>query len=339
MLIRSFMNLTRVDIGFARAELSTFGVVTPSPRYNPATRIDFYQRLVERVRALPGVQSVAVMSGLPPLRSVNANDTDFEHIPNVDRPEGPPQNVDFYQNVPVGYSGTMGIPVIEGRSFASVDVGGPYVAMVNETLARRYFTDRSPIGQRVKPGFRDDMPWFTIVGVLKDVKQRGVGERTGTEIYWLVDQLPKALNSAPASMNIVARSAVPFAQLAPGFRRTVADLDPTLPVIRLRSMEDVIDESVTRPRFLAMLLGIFAGLALALAAVGTYGVLAYLVSERRQEIGIRMALGADRGMILRVVLTRGLSLTLIGLAVGFAASVGLTRVMKTHPPIQARWPS
>jgi putative ABC transport system permease protein len=328
LLIRSFMNLMRVDMGFNRSQLSTFGVVLPAQTYDAQRRVGFYRDLAAKLGAIPGVQSVAAASGLPPLRNVNANDSDFEHIPN-NRPqgEGPSENVDFYQYVTVGYVATMGIPVVSGRGFEPADATGAPAVLVNQALAKKFFTDRDPIGQRVKPGFGDRVPWFTIVGVLKDVKQGGVAEAPGTELYMLADQMPKTLDFAPGQMNFVVRAAVPFDTLAPQFRQAVQSLDSGLPIVRMRSMEDVVDAAVARPRFMTVLLGVFAGLALLLAAVGTYGVLSYLVTERRQEIGIRMALGADRARILRLVLVRGLVLSGVGLAIGLAAALGLSRVL------------
>jgi predicted permease len=222
----------------------------------------------------------------------------------------------------------MGIPVVSGRPFEPADTGGAPVVLVNEALVTRFFTDRDPIGQRIKPfGFGDDATAFTVVGVLKDVKQRGVAEAVGTELYMLADQIPKYGNFAPGNMNFVVRASVPLDTIAPQMRQAVQSLDPGLPVIRMRSMDDVVETAVARPRFMTVLLGVFAALALLLAAVGTYGVLSYLVTERRQEIGIRMALGADRGRILRLVLVRGLVLSGAGLVLGLAAAVGVSRVL------------
>ena len=330
LLIRSFYALTQVDMGFNREQVSTFGVVLPGQTYNAQQRIDFYQRLSERLRALPGVQSVAAMSGLPPLRNVNANDTDFEHIP-PGRPPGsqPAENVDYWQFVSANYADTMGIRLVKGRTFEQTDIGGAPVAMINETLAQRFFPDRDPIGGRVKPGFGDQLPWLTIVGVLKDVKQRGVAEAAGTELYMLADQMPKVINNSPGAMNFVIRASLPLDRLAPDFRRVVGELDKTLPLVRMRSMETVVGDAIARPRFLAVLLTILAGLALALAAVGTYGVLSYLVNQRRQEIGIRMALGADRSTILGNVLGRGMVLAAAGIVLGLGASILLTRLLGT----------
>ena len=203
------------------------------------------------------------------------------------------------------------------------------MVLVNETLAKTFFRGRSPIGRRLKPGKGDELPWFTIVGVLKDVKQGGVGAKTGTELYLLNDQLPKVVRFAYANMNIVVRTPLGADAMAPAIQQVVRSLDASLPVVKLRSMDDVFVESVSRPRFLALLLGIFAGLALALAAVGVYGVLSYLVTERRQEIGVRMALGADRAAVLRMILGQGLVLTGVGLAAGVAWSLVLTRVLQS----------
>jgi putative ABC transport system permease protein len=329
LLLRSFINLMNVDAGFNRSQLATFGVVLPGSRYNAEQRVAFYARLADRLRQVPGVHSVAAMSGLPPLRNVNANDTDFEAIPDTPNSQGPAQNVDFYQYVSAGYTGTMGIPVLQGRTFQASDLTGPPVVLVNEALAHRFFADRNPIGQRVKPGFGDRLPWFTIVGVLKDVKQGGIGERAGTELYMLTDQQPAVTRSAPGLMNYMLRLGVPLDTVAPQFRQALREIDPTLPMIRMRTMEDVIDDSVSQPRFLTLLLGIFAGLAMLLAAIGTYGVLSYLVTERRQEIGIRLALGADRSSVLHLVLGRGLALAACGLAIGLAGAAAMTRLVRT----------
>jgi putative ABC transport system permease protein len=185
------------------------------------------------------------------------------------------------------------------------------------------------IGRRVRPGF-GQQPWFTIVGVVRDVKQGGVAQKTGTELYFLVDQGPRVVNNAPRNMNVVVRSTLPIESLSADIRRLVRSMDPTLPIVRLRTMEEVFAETVSRPRFLAQLLGIFAGLALALAAIGTYGILSYSVTERRREIGIHMALGATRAEVLRMILGQGMRVSLVGLAAGVAASVTLTRLLQTQ---------
>lgn len=335
LLVRSFINLTRVDTGFERAQLVTFGLVLPNSSYTPERRVAFFTDLQARLGAVPGVQSVGGMTGLPPNRPVNANDTDFEHMPPL--PPGttpqdagrPPENVDYYQTVTLGYLETMGIPIVSGRGFEQGDVAGGPVAIINEALARRFYPDRDPIGQRLKPGFGDAIPWFTVVGVVKDVKQGGVDQDTGTELYALAEQLPRLLGFAPANLNLVMRSALPLDGIAPQIRAAVRALDASLPIVRLQTMDDVFGTAVARPRFMTVLLGVFAVLALVLAAVGTYGILSYLVTERQQEIGIRMALGAERRGVLWLVLKQGLLLAGLGLAFGVAGAVAVGRYLQT----------
>jgi predicted permease len=331
LLIRSVWNLTHVDVGFDRADLTAFSVVLPGASYDVPARAAFAGELTDRVRAIPGVERVATMTGLPPLRAANVTDTDFEHIPN-ERPHGEPpiENVDFYQTVSLDYIDTMGIRMATGRPFEARDVGGEPVVLINQTLADAFFPGRESLGARVKPPWGGGvLPWFTVVGVVQDVRQGGLGEAPGTELYFLSDQLVRVANRADTQRSVVVRSTRSTASLAPELRAAVAELDPRLPVIGLRSMDAVIDESIAEPRFLALLLSLFAGLALALAAVGTYGVLSFLVTERRREFGIRLALGAERRRILRLVVRRGMVLLVAGLAIGLAGAAMLGRLAET----------
>jgi putative ABC transport system permease protein len=334
LLLRSFQKLMAVDAGFGRTNLVTFGLVLPNTTYpKPEDRVAFFTRTVDRIRQLPGVTNAAAMRGLPPKRDVDANDTDFDgYMAPTDPRQGPAENVDYYQFVSLDYLKTMGIPVIEGRGFEQTDLTGAPAVLVNETLAKTFYGFRKidPIGQRVKPGFGPDIPWLTIVGVIRDVKQGGVGQRTGTELYFLNDQAARFVQYAPANMNVVVRSSLSFDELAREIRRIVNSADPTLPIVKMRTMDQVFEEAASRPRFLAELMGIFAGLALALAAIGTYGILSYSVSERSREIGIHMALGATRGGVLGMVLGQGMRLTIAGLVAGLLASVGLTRLLQAQ---------
>ena len=328
LLVRTVYNLTHVDAGFNRARLVTFSMTLPAVNYLPSTRVPKYQRLLENLRAIPGVQAATAMTGLPPNRPLNANDTDIDNY--TPAPQGPAENVDYYQTVMSNYFETMGIPMVQGRSFESTDIAASgMVAVVNETLVKTFWKDKNPIGQRVKPCCGDQIPWFTVVGVAKDVKQGGVDKKTGTELYFFLEQAigrPLVVNS-PVTMNVVLRTTLPAASLSQTIERVVREADPSVPVVRFREMESVFAESIERPRLLAQLLSIFAGLALLLAAIGIYGVLSYLVAERQREIGIRMALGASRSGVIANVMKQGLLLTVIGGCVGLIGVFGLNRLI------------
>jgi predicted permease len=338
LMMRTVLNLMNVDAGFDRSRLVAFGVALPAATYSTFDRqVQVYQRLVDRLAAMPGVENVSIASGLPPQRQANAFGTDVED--STPRP-GVLDVVDFYQTVTAGYFEAMRIPIVQGRAFREGDRTGAPVAVVNETFARTFWKDLDPIGRRVRPRFGDTTPWVTVIGVAKDVKQGGVDRATGTELYFLLAHLPQVFPALPAlnsilrsttengAMNVVVRSRLPMATLQPTVTSVVREADPSLPVIGLRPMTDVISGSLRQPRMLMHLFGGFAALTLLLAAVGTYGMLSYLVTQRRREIGIRMALGAGRETVLGSVMAHGLTLALIGLVAGLAAALMLTRLMK-----------
>jgi putative ABC transport system permease protein len=330
LLLRSFRNLTSVDAGFDPHNLVTFGLVLPTATY-PATgerRVQVTTDLMRRLDEIPGVDEVAAVQGLPPFRQVNANDTQFEGVPNG--PNDPIQNVDYWQTVTADYFKTMRIRIKEGRGFNSGDPGGPPVMVVNEALAKRFYPKQSPIGRRIRPPFSADTsatPWFTIVGVAENVKQGGLDAEPGTELYFNYEQGPRLVQRAPGQMYIMIRTTRPLDQLAPQIRRAVAAADPALPIVQLRTMDSVFGDSVTRQRFLSLLLGIFAAVALALAAIGTYGILSYMVTERQREIGIRMALGAGNSQVVRLVLGQGLGMAIVGIGLGMLGALGLSRLV------------
>jgi len=333
LLLRSFEKLMTADPGFSRDHLTTFGIVLPASSYQtPESRVAFFDRLQDRLRQITGVTAVAAMSGLPPNREVNANDTNFEGY--APTPDQPAPNVDYYQTVSLDYLKTMGISMVKGRAFESADAAGGPVVLVNEALERRFYAFRNmeAVGHRVGvftgPGPNPIM--FNIVGVVRDVNQGGMSKKAGTELYFLNEQGPRIVQYAPTNMNVVVRSGLPERALAPQIEQALRAQDPTLPIVKLRTMDQVFADAAARPRFLAELLAIFAGLALALAAICTYGILSYTVSERTREIGIHMALGATRGSVLGMILVQGLRLTLIGLVTGLIASFGLTRLLQAQ---------
>src|SRR5918992_1535646 len=268
------------------------------------------------------------MSGLPPNRTPDAIATPIENYTSDDG--RPFEVIDYYQFVMGDYFGTMGIPIVAGRGFERTDNASQgKVAIVNETLAKRIWKGQNPIGQRLRPpggsfGANDDI-WHTVIGVARDVRQRGVERPAGTELYVSLDQH----GVSPPSMNVVMRTTLPPAALSATIERVVREVDRAVPVVRLRDMDSVFAESIRRPRLLAQLLGAFAGLALLLAAIGTYGVLNYMVVERRREIGIRMSLGADRWKVLAQIMKQGLVLTAVGIVAGLAGAVGLNRLLSS----------
>ena len=329
LLLRTVHNLTLADPGFDRSRLATFSITLPPVSFDSVGRVRAYQTLLEQLRAVPGVHAASAMSSLPLDRQFISNQTEMT---NTTAASAPLPTVDYQQVMSRFFDG-MGIPILQGRGFESNDAASSgYVTVVNETLANTYWSGRNPIGQRLRPA--GNGPWFTVIGVAKDVAQTSVDQPVGAEAYVFVDQL--ATNSpttwlafSPTTMHVVVRTTLPLETLAPTIARVLRQVDPALPVARLREMDEVFTQSIRRPRLLAQLLTLFSVLALLLAAIGTYGVLAFMVTQRRREIGVRLALGAQRGRLLRQVMSEGLTPVAIGIAFGVAGALGVNRFLRS----------
>jgi putative ABC transport system permease protein len=321
LLIRSFMRLQQVNPGFDPKNVVAMEIVlpfiAPSNYTEPQQQAAFFHQALERTQTLPGVQAAAVVSSLPLSGAFESTDIIIEGQPEPPSDQAPQAN---YTMVSADYFRVMNIPLMKGRALTERDTkDSPGVVVVNETLARRYWPGEEAIGKRLTIGFEKSAR--EVVGVVGDVRQNSLDVETPFAVYLPYQQFPYA------GMTLVVRTQSEPASMAAGVRREVQAIDASLPVSNVRSMEEVISTSVSQRRFSMTLLGIFATIALLLSAVGIYGVMAYSVSERVHEIGIRIALGASSSDILRLVVGQGMMLTLMGVGVGLAASLVLTRLM------------
>jgi predicted permease len=312
-----------VDPGFVASDLATFTVVLPEKQYAALdAQRRFLADVTRQLRAIPGVASVGASFGLP------LSDTRFSLTFTVEgRPEPPPDNEPTGQ-VRVAtseYFRTMGIPLLRGRSFNEQDgADAPQVILVSQQLARRYFPNEDPIGKRIYAGWRREGKRFggTIVGVVGDVRQFGPRLDVPPAYYAAAEQWPTD------EIVFVIRSTVPFTTLVPMLRAVVREKDPNLPVFDVQRASDLVWRSLSEPRFYLLLLGAFATAALVLGAVGIYGVVAYVVRQRTREIGVRMALGATSGRILRMIVGEGVVLAGAGAALGVVAALQLTGLLQ-----------
>jgi len=324
LMLKSFRKWIAVDPGFDPERVLTFGISLPPAKYpEQAQQRAFFDRLRTELAAMPGVERVGGNIALPMTnnnwtRSFNVEG--FTPAPNTSGPWG-----DFRVVTP-GYFETMGIPLIKGRTFTESDIaGGRDVAIVDEVLARKYWPDSDPIGKRVGFGQRDGQPvWFDVVGVVGHVMQNSPKDDEHTQLYRPFAQ------ASFGQMGLAVKTRGEPLDLVPAVRRLVLSLDTQQPIFMVEPMVARVSGSSSQPRFLSLLLGLFAAVAATLAAVGLYGVMSYTVAQQTREIGIRMALGAEVASVRRLVLNRGLILAGIGIAVGLGGALVVGRVMATQ---------
>jgi putative ABC transport system permease protein len=319
LLLRSFMALQDVSPGIRSENLLIAQVSLSGERYrdDTATRT-FYRELLDGVLAIPGVETATLSSTVPPGQGGFSENITIEGSRNAENP------VVLLPIVHPEYFRTMGIPLMAGRYFTAADTAeSPRVTMISETMARRYYPDQNAVGRRLRIGGRErpDAPWLEVIGVVGDVRYRGLDVDAEPVFY-----VPHAQNTMRA-MYLVLRTSLPPSSLRSAVGQQVAALDSKVPFPEFHRVEDLLYESVAQPRFRTVLVAGFAFVALAIAGVGLYGVMAYGVTRRVREIGIRIALGAQSGAVLSMILREAGMLALIGMTAGIAGALALQRLV------------
>jgi putative ABC transport system permease protein len=318
LMIRSFARLQSVETGFNAESVLTMRAQLPRKKYGePHQIVDFFKQAQARIAALPGVQAVGAISYLP-LTGLASRDS-FK-IPGQPPPApGQEPGVEVRVITPT-YFQAMGIPLLKGRLLDERDLKESRVLLINETMAKKYFANQDPVGKQLEVMWDGSGP-DEIVGVVGDIREGALEKEPEPAIYWTHSREPYS------GMALVVRTTGDAARFQTAIQKEIRALDPEQPIADVRTMKEVISRSIARPRFNTLLLTIFAGVALVLASVGLYGVMNYSATQRTHEVGIRMALGATRTDIMRLVVGNGMLLTLIGIGIGVVASLGLTRVM------------
>ncbi|MFN8060708.1 MAG: ABC transporter permease [Vicinamibacterales bacterium] len=325
LALRSLWNLQRLDLGFSPDGVIVARLSLPATAYAaPPAIVQYYETLLERVRGLPGVTAAGIVRSLP--LAAEIGDWGLR-IEGYTPPPGQDAKGDW-QVASDGYFEAMGERLVSGRVFDARDrADAPEVAIVNETMARTYWPGESPLGRRFRLGADAARPWVTVVGIVEDVRHNGLTGIVKEKFYRPHSQFANSTGFANANMTLVVRTSVPLVAMAAALRETVAAVDPDVPLARVQTMHDVLADASATPRLTGWLLGAFAAIALLMAAVGLYGILSYLVSRRMRELGIHLALGADRASLRWMVVRQGLGLGLVGTACGMAGAVAGARGM------------
>ncbi len=321
LMIQSFLRLRSVNIGLDTNNVLTATVLLPRAKYStPEQRSGFFKQFVERVRNIPGVQAASATGTLPLSGSNWGRSLTIEGYPVLSVGQAP---MIQHTVVTPGYFRTMGIALLAGRDFNDADItDGPKVTIVDERLARHYWPNESAVGKRIRFGPpEDNEPWHTIVGVVRSVRHQRMQEDTRESVYLPHMQIP--ING----LTVVARTTSDPLDVTPAIRNEVKQLDRDQPISEIATMEDVVAESIWQPRLYATLFAVFAGGALILALIGIYGVMAFLVQTRTHEIGVRMALGATARDVFKLIVGRGMKLTVVGVVIGIGGAIALTRLM------------
>lgn len=322
LMLRSFARMLAADPGFRADHVLTLRVPLPTAVTQDSQRAPHYTRLIEQLQSVPGLTAVGLIAPLP-MSNVDANGTfAIEGRPAA---TGDEQLVKLRIASP-GYFRAMGLRLAGGRAFEDSDgAGAPAVVIINESLARRYFPNENPLGKRV--GMSNKGPWLTVIGVVNDIKYGGLAGTTEPELYRDYRQF----FFAPFAQSLVIRTrSTDPAAIAAAIERQIRTTDPNQPIVDVHAMPELVSDSVAQPRFYTLLLAIFAAIAVLLAAAGLYGVLSYSISQRVRDIGIRLALGASRAVILRDVVARASALLATGLILGLAGAFALTRVLQAQ---------